>query len=378
MKNRITDHKNLNLTELNRQILRGESKGKIIWQPIIGCWYDDKIFVGEELPEPFREMSLSEIYRELGCSARCYEYNSCFVKINDPQVKEYSRKISELETEYTLETPIGKINSSVSANISNNGLYPKKWWIESEENMKVAAWIEEKCIWKWDEKKYHEILLEWGDLGLPTMFMPRVNIQYLYIDIMGVERAVYAIYDYPKTVGKFFKILSESHERLIEVINASPLEAINFGDNLHSGTLPPDLFKEYVLPEYIKRNELLHKANKFTSSHWDGNTKALLPFAKECGLDGIEAITPKPQGDVTLEEIKLALGDDVFLVDGIAAILFDRIFSIQELEKQAKKIIELFAPKLILGISDEISSTGDIERIKMIQSIVDEYNAKIN
>ncbi len=40
-------------------------------------------------------------------------------------------------------------------------------------------------------------------------------------------------------------------------------------------------------------------------------------------LDGIEAITPQPQGDVTLEEIKEALSDDMFLLDGIPAILFD-------------------------------------------------------
>ena len=42
------------------------------------------------------------------------------------------------------------------------------------------------------------------------------------------------------------------------------------------------------------------------------------------------------------------------------------------------KIIDLFAPNLILGISDEISSTGDIERIRLVGKIVDEYNAKID
>ena len=31
----------------------------------------------------------------------------------------------------------------------------------------------------------------------------------------------------------------------------------------------------------------------------------------------------------------------------------------------------------MLGISDEISSTGDIERIRLVGKIVDEYNAKL-
>lgn len=173
----------------------------------------------------------------------------------------------------------------------------------------------------------------------------------------------------------YFRALDESHARLIEVINASPIEIINFGDNLHCGTLSPELYQRYVLPSYLRRSEQLHAGGKFVHSHWDGDTKSLLPFARTSGLDGIEAITPKPQGDVTLEEIKEALGDEIFLIDGLPAILFDELYPVSMLEEFTHRLIELFAPKLILGISDEISSTGDIERIRVVGSIVDDYNA---
>jgi hypothetical protein len=39
-------------------------------------------------------------------------------------------------------------------------------------------------------------------------------------------------------------------------------------------------------------------------------------------------------------------------------------------------LVELFAPKLVLGISDEISSTGDLDRIKVVGEIVTAYNAR--
>ena len=113
------------------------------------------------------------------------------------------------------------------------------------------------------------------------------------------------------------------------------------------------------------------------TSHWDGDTRSLLKYAKRTGLDGIEAITPKPQGDVTLKEVKEALGDEVWLVDGIAAILFNEEYPEEALMDQIKECIELFAPKLILGISDELSSTGEIERVRRIREYVDEYNRKI-
>ena len=377
MEGRATDHKYLNLADLHRAVTRGTSGGKIIWQPRIGCWFDDRRFRNEELPQPYTGKDLPGIYRELGCSNRNYYFSSCFVKVNDDRVKEYTNKISALETEHIIETPVGRISTIIASNTSNYGTFPKKWWVQSEEDMKVLMWVEERCTWKWDDKSYNELLKIWGDLGLPTMCMPRVNIQHLYIDIMGVEEGIFAICDYPDTVEKYFQILSESHERLIEVINESPIEVINFGDNVHAGMLPPELFKKYVLPEYQKRNELLHKANKFTHSHWDGDTRQLLAYAGECGFDGIEAVTPKPQGDVTLEEVKKAFGDDLFLIDGIAALLFEDIYPLEELEKQTREAIELFAPKLILGISDEISSRGSLERVKFVGEIVDDYNANI-
>lgn len=218
------------------------------------------------------------------------------------------------------------------------------------------------------------IIGEFGDLGSPTIFLPRVNIQDLYINKMGIEQTVYALCDYPATVEAYFKALDDCHECLIGIVNSSPIDIINFGDNLHCGTLPVGLFKKYVLPSYQRRCASLHKAGKFVSSHWDGDTKTLLPFAKETGLDAIEAITPKPQGDVTLEEIKAALGDDLFLLDGIPAILFNDYYSVDELESCTKRIIDLFAPKLILGISDELSSVGQIERVGIVLDLVDRYN----
>ena len=214
----------------------------------------------------------------------------------------------------------------------------------------------------------------WGRLGAPTMYLPRVNVQDLYINTMGVEHAIYALYEWGGVVDDYFRALHENHLRLIDVINTSPIRIVNFGDNLHCETLSPRLFETYVLPAYLERTARLHKAGKFVHSHWDGKVKALLKYARICGLDGIEAITPLPQGDVTLEEVKEALGDDIYLLDGIPAIYFDTTFSEEVLAACTEQVIKLFAPKLILGISDEISSTGDIERVRLVGKIVDEYN----
>lgn len=391
----------MNFAELHHQVVFGKSHGRIIWQPRIGCWLHDKLFAGEDLP-PFKNTAINiayrqfmdkplrermaecsrsslivSIYHDLGCSARIYDYNRCFRRIEDPSVNVRTRQLNATDQETVIETPAGKQTAITRQCASTPRSIHIKREVTTEDEMKVAQWRAERAGWEWDQKVFEQIQRDWDNLGAPTMYLPRVNIQDLYINTMGTENAIYAVVDWPRTVEAYFQALDECHDRLIDVINASPIRIINFGDNLHGGTLPPEWFKKYVLPVYQKRCRRLHDAGKFVHSHWDGNTRSLLPFAQETGLDGIEAITPKPQGDVTLAEIKAALGTTMFLIDGIPAVFFDKTYPVSMLEDCAHRLIELFAPKLVLGISDEISSHGDIERVRMVGKIVDDYNARM-
>ncbi|MGC9453725.1 MAG: uroporphyrinogen decarboxylase family protein [Phycisphaerae bacterium] len=377
MAGRDTDHANLDLTQLHLDVVRGRAGGKVIWQPRIGAWLSERRRRGEPLPEPYDRMSKPEIYRSLGVSNRIYDFNRCFVSHEDERVRTTTEDIGNGRFEVRVETPAGVQRAVYET--SPNSSYKKhiKWPIADEQDMRVAAWRQRRLTWTFDRQAYDRLCDEWSGLGAPTMYMPRTTVQKLYIDEMGVENAIFALMDYGDTCEAYFEALQTNQEQLIEVINDSPVEVINFGDNVHSGTLPPEYFARYVLPVYQRRCELLHDGGKFVHAHFDGDTRPLLPMARDTGLDGIEAITPQPQGDVTLEEVKEALGDELFLIDGIPAVYFDKTYDEQTLIDCARRVIELFAPRLILGISDEISWTGDIERIRLVTQVVDDYNASL-
>lgn len=366
----------MNFEQLHHDVVFGEAAGRIIWQPRIECWYDDKRFAGDPFPAEFEGLTRPEIYRKLGCSARIYSFNRCFEEVLDPRMTRERIELSDTEWEVRTTTPVGTIRERHHATPSSWAPMRDSWPVTSVEELRVMGWIQEHTGWRFNREVFDEVRAEWAGLGAPTIFMPRVNVQHLYIDIMGVEGGIYMLYDSPDEVARYFRILHDNHLRMIDAIADSPVDIVNFGDNVHAGTLSPDLFAQYVLPAYQDRAERLHSAGKFVHAHWDGDTGPLLKFARETGLDGIEAITPRPQGDVELEQVKEALGD-MYLLDGIAAILFDPLYSLEELLAQAQKVIDLFAPRLILGISDEISSTGDICRIREVGKLVDEYNASV-
>lgn len=364
--------------KLHSDVVFGKAGGKIIWQPRIGAWFYDRKFFNIPFPPSYEGMDLPDIYRSLGCSARIYDYRFSFKRIEHPDVKHTVHHLNDTDFEVTISTPVGCQKVVLRNTPSSDVPIHLKREVETEDELKVAAWRELNTNWCFDQQEYDKIRTKWKGLGAPTMYIPRMNVQDLYLSKMGVENGIYAILDWSRTIEAYFEALEICHDKLIELINKSPINIINFGENIHAGTIGEDLFTKYHLPVCRRRCEKFHKAGKFLSSHWDGDTKPLLKYLSQTELDGIEAITPKPQGDVTLEEIKEALPEEMIMMDGIPAIFFDDMFPETTLIECTKKCIELFAPRLVLGISDEISSTGNLERIRIVGQIVDEYNAKFN
>jgi uroporphyrinogen-III decarboxylase len=224
-----------------------------------------------------------------------------------------------------------------------------------------------------DPAVYEDACRVIGERGAPSVYIPRINLMRLYIEFMGFEHGVEALYEMPKETAHLLHAINESDEALLDMLCACPIEIINFGDNVHQAMCPPPLFREFVMPQYQRRNERLRAAGKKTYPHWDGDCGQLLPYARDCGFEGIEAITPLPQGDVTLEQVRDALGDRI-LLDGIPCTDFLFGTHIESLLENTHKCIEYFHPHLVLGISDEISPVGDIERVRKVSEIVAEYN----
>ena len=90
----------------------------------------------------------------------------------------------------------------------------------------------------------------------------------------------------------------------------------------------------------------------------------------------MEALTFAPMGNITPEEVKQAVGDEIVCLDLLPAIYFLKDYPAEELLEFTRKVIDMFAPRLILGVSDEISSVGEIEKIEAVSRLVRELNGE--
>jgi hypothetical protein len=269
------------------------------------------------------------------------------------------------------KTPLGNLTESIAIGGGLGGHYTE-FPIKTIEDMKIMRYILENSKVRFLENNYLKAEEQLGDLGVVSTYLYSSPYQRLVKTTMGFVRTVIFLKRKPDEMEKFMLFLEEWDDNMYDIIVNSPLKIINFGENIDANLSPPPQFEKYLIPYYEKRVKQLHQAGKFCHIHMDGSLRDLLPYLADLPFDGLEALTAKPQGDVSLEELKASIGDKV-LLDGVPSILFLPEYSNEYLREYTQKVLEMFSPNLILGVSDELSPNGQIRKIEMIADIAKNF-----
>jgi len=351
--------------QMNLNVFRGEPIPHVLFQPRVEPWYDwHKTF--DSLPEQYQRLGLRGFFDELHISMRYVHY---YTGMPDPIVRAFSPKVKIhqrfTDTEGTIiyETPDGKLVEGLRRT-------PDKTWrtvdfpVRRVDDLRKLRWLFQHMIWSFSAENFERGSEFLGERGEPQFWVPKSPYQALAQQWMKLEHLIYALADHPGEVEETMRVIDASYDQLYEEITAyGRVRIVNFGENIHEQILSPRYFEFYE-----KRSNQLRQAGIYTHVHIDGYFRSLLKYLRHLPFDGYEALTPIPQGDVSLEEIKEHIGDKV-LLDGIPAVLFLPTYPREELMRVTEQVVALFHPRLVLGVSDEVpQGAGEeaVERVRMI------------
>jgi uroporphyrinogen-III decarboxylase len=372
---------------LRERVIRTFEKSKIdriVYSPRLYYWYFvNKIYskqredLQKEIPSHFLGKSQLEIYDYLKASPRYADetLGLPFLAIKrkpEAQIKVKMRKGSKTgEYVTTHKTPLGTLKQI--QNIGGGlGGHITEFPIKSIEDIKIMKYILESTEISFLKNNFDKAEEMFGDRCVTSNYISKSPFQTLVIEYMGFTRTILYFKRYPNQMEDFVKFLEVHDDQMYDQIAKSPLKIVNFGENIDGNLSTPPFFEKYHIPYYKKRVKQLHQSGKICHIHIDGSLKDLLPYLEDLPFDGLEALTARPQGDVSLEEIRDSIGNKV-LLDGIPSILFLPQYSNNYVSEYARKVLDLFSPNLILGVSDELSPNGDIKKIEMIGDIVRKY-----
>ncbi|MBC7237751.1 MAG: hypothetical protein H5T69_18065, partial [Chloroflexi bacterium] len=317
----------------------------------------------------------TEFYDALGCSMRYIHY---YTGSPDPVVRrfddsvEFCEELDEARGQglYVYDTPHGQLVQRLVLTVDRTWRtvgFP----VKTPADLRALTWLYRHTTYHFDADYFRQGSELMGERGEPQFWVPKSPYQALAQRWMKLPDLIYALADAPDTVHEAMRAIDDSYDPLYqEIVDSGLVHIVNLGENIHDQLLSPRYWEQYLLPFYEKRCGQLRAAGIYSHNHIDGYFRSLLPYLAEAPFDGIEALTPAPQGDVELEEIAEAIGDKV-LLDGIPAVLFMPQYSLEELMAFVERVVALFAPRLVLGISDELPEGTDesvLERVAMISA----------
>lgn len=359
--------------ELNLAIFEGTAEG-VLWQPRLETWIGHHMTYGT-LPERFRGMNNLEIYDVLGCSIRYaasagiegYEDCDDIVRTSEQQsnntISKIKTPVGELRIVYQ---DIWKDDRRVNQRIVD---FP----VKTIDALRVVTYLVNCQQYRANPEAFRNAADRVGHRAEPTIFLSSSGFTELIKNWCGLLDTYYLLYDHPAEVETYLEACARRDDRLIDVAMELPCRIFNLGDHATNEFTPPPILKKYLMPRWQKIADRLHSEDRFVHTHWDGNSRLMLPYLRETRLDAVESLTPEPMGDMTLEMIKEAVGDEMVVLDLLPAIDFLSYRPLNEVLEFTRRVLDMFAPRLILGISDEISQIGEIEKVEAISELVDEF-----
>ena len=291
-----------------------------------------------------------------------------------PEVEEYTEEPDRKHHVEVIRFPEGELRTVYQNVWDGDELKNRrivKFAVETREDLIALTALVRRQQFAANLESFQKGVEEVGHRCEPTQFAGSDGFTDLIKFRSGLLSAYYLLTDYPVEMDAYMKATWERDDRELEELFKLPCRIFNLGDHTTNEFTPPPMIERYCLPRWQRISEAIGRRNGFVHSHWDGNSRHILKYLKPSGLHAVEALTPEPMGDMTLEMIKDAVGEELVVLDLLPAIFFLPEYPAEKLLEFADRVIDMFAPRLILGVSDEISQRGEIERIEAVSELID-------
>jgi len=351
--------------------MRGELVDHIPFIARMDLWYSFHKNQGT-LPHPYEKASLWDIQRDLGIGI--FGFGAWDISIYRLEYRSVSvqKETRGQETITTYETPYGNLKArdviaeelKEAAGTGARIEYPFK----SEKDYDALQYFIENTQVVENIEAYGQFIAAIGGDGLALPFSGHLPAHQLMIFFMGYQRFYYELHDHPARLEALIGALDAQQEQILSLAAKSPADAIEVGANYDEQMTPPKIFERFFAPFYRQARKTLSAAGKIMVIHGDGEMRQLLNSLMECGIQVVEAITPKPMTSIDIPSTRRLWKDRVAMWGGLATVIPPEAFSDEQFEAFLEQLFREVAPgdRFILGFGDNVPTDASFERVKRI------------
>ncbi len=327
----------MNLRQRLMTVLRGGSADRIPWN--IYAWLLPQTEAGQRLHA-----------RGLGLMGARRIFREVHSEVNVDEVCEVIAGVPHFHTR--IETPLGVLTEESIIESNYGSRWIRKYFITCEEDYAPAEFFLRHTSFEPDYQPWLDADREMGDGGIVIGEVMPIPLMTLMVAWTGVEGLAEGIYHHTQKFESLLDALNQHYDRQIQLAAESPAEVIWFGDNVTGSIVSPRLFERYLAPVYARVLPVLRAAGKFPIAHYDGSNKPLAASLARTALPVIEAFTPPPGGDLSVEDAKAAWPEKVVWVNFPGAMFLEPEETIYA---YMRELLQKGAPggRLVIGCTEE-------------------------
>ena len=197
------------------------------------------------------------------------------------------------------------------------GEWRQEHLIKSSEDYEIMARALSGTRFIATDKAFDESEKQLGDNGITVgqigpLGRGRTPFQVVQIDFAGLEKFSM---DIAMEVPQLLELLEVMNDLMIDAIKCtlkSKATQIKLWENLSIETMGPNLYRKHLVPIYKRIFEAIEGTGKKIQVHYDGKLNMISEDIAQIPFDGIDSLTPAPEGDMIISQARQKWSDKFF------------------------------------------------------------------
>lgn len=273
-------------------------------------------------------------------------------------------------------TPFGNLKECWVYNEESFSEAPVEYLLKSEKDLAAMRFIYENTHLEADYEYAFARMQQIGDQGIMMGYLPKSPFMQLVALEAGIFSVTMAEVTAPDEFAETLSVMKKSFDIASQLAVNSPAEALFFPENLSSEVVGVNYFEKYMRPHQEEWTAKVRDKGKYSFIHMDGTLRGLLKEEAAAGFNVIEAMTPKPVGDIEIKEWSSAAANKrTILWGGIPGSYFTELIDDKEFDRHVIEAIEVMRsePRYVLGVADQVPPDGLERRVRRVGELVEKY-----
>jgi len=233
----------------------------------------------------------------------------------------------------------------------------QEYLIKSSEDYKIMAAALSGTKFIATDDSFDESERQLGNNGITVgqigpLGRGRTPFQVVQIDFAGLERFSM---DIATEVPELLELLEVMNDLMLDAIKCtlkSKATQIKLWENLSIETMGPNLYRKHLVPLYKRIFEATEGTDKKIQVHYDGKLNVISDDIANIPFDGIDSLTPAPEGDMQISEARRKWPDKFFWLHPSLSQFHKKP---EELKENIKQLIKEAGPtRYCLMISEDV------------------------